>query len=121
MEITKANEDYLESILVLGTIKDGTRSVDVAKSLGVSKAAVTIAVEELITKGLVIREAYRNIFLTDAGRTIATSISQKHKLIKDFLIKIGVSEETADIECCKIEHILSDETLACLQKVATKF
>ncbi len=116
MEITRANEDYLEAIMFNGTEAEGTRSIDVAKFLNVSKAAVSIAVEELIGKGLVRHEAYRNIFLTEEGRIIAQSIADKHNIIKQALLKIGVSENTAEKECCQIEHILGAETMQCLIK-----
>ncbi len=117
MEITKSNEDYLEAIMFKGTAEAGTKSIEVAKFLNVTKPAVSIAVEELIEKGLVTHEAYRNIFLTEEGRAIATRIADKHNTIKQALIRIGVSEETAEKECCQIEHILSRETMDCLMKV----
>lgn len=114
--ITQSNEDYLEAILLLE--KNGsTRSIDVANSLNVSKAAVSIAMNELINKELVTKAKYGDIFLTEKGRKIATETLNKHALLRKFLVSIGVDGETAEEECCKIEHILSDKTLECIKKL----
>lgn len=114
--ITQSNEDYLEAILLLE--KNGsTRSIDVANSLNVSKAAVSIAMNELIDKELVTKAKYGDIFLTEKGRKIATETLNKHALLRKFLVSIGVDGETAEEECCKIEHILSDKTLDCIKKL----
>ncbi len=114
--ITQSNEDYLEAILLLE--KNGsTRSIDVANSLNVSKAAVSIAMNELIDKELVTKAKYGDIFFTEKGRKIATETLNKHALLRKFLVSIGVDGETAEEECCKIEHILSDKTLECIKKL----
>ena len=114
--ITQSNEDYLEAILLLE--KNGsTRSIDVANSLNVSKAAVSIAMNELIDKELVTKAKYGDIFLTEKGRKIATETLNKHALLRKFLVSIGVDGETAEEECCKIEHILSDKTLECIKNL----
>ncbi|MFA6866343.1 MAG: metal-dependent transcriptional regulator [Clostridia bacterium] len=117
--ITKSNEDYLETILLFEN-NNAAKSIDVANALGVSKAAVSIAMNDLIKKDLITKESYGDIILTPLGRGIATSILSKHKLIKKILIGIGVSEENAENECCKIEHILSDETINCLKEVCQR-
>ncbi|MFI3166913.1 MAG: metal-dependent transcriptional regulator [Bacillota bacterium] len=115
IHITPSNEDYLEAILHLE--KNGsTRSVDVAKELGVTKPAVSVAASDLIAKGLITKEAYSDIVLTEAGRQIANNINTKHLLIKKFLLVIGATEENAEIECCKVEHIFSDHTMSCIEK-----
>ncbi len=117
---TISNEDYLEAILELDNGVEGVKSVKVAELLSVSKAAVSIAMNDLIAKGLVEKESYGNIKLTDDGRNIAKSILKKHEFLKKFLLEIGVSETIASEECCKLEHILSDETLECLEKFCSK-
>lgn len=112
---TFSNEDYLEAILV--NEKNGeAKSIDVAHTLGVTKPAVHIAINSLITKGLVTKESYGSIILTPQGRTVATDILKKHNILKSFLMGIGVSEDIANDECCKLEHIVSDTTLLCLIK-----
>lgn len=120
VKTTISNEDYLEAILLLEKDNKSVKSVEVAKKLEVSKPAVSIAMNDLIQKGLVTKESYGNINLTDAGRNVANSVLERHKIVKKVLIGIGVSEENADIECCKIEHILSNETLDCLKRVCEK-
>jgi len=117
--ITKSNEDYLEAIL--SCEKDGCcKSVDIAKTLGISKPAVSMAMNEMINKGLVTKQAYGKITLTEKGRLIATKTSTKHELIRRFLIGIGANEQNAEDECCKIEHILSDDTIACIEDFCNK-
>lgn len=110
--LTKANEDYLETILLL-EIEHGEfiKSIDIAKHLNVSKPAVNKATNELKELGLINKGYYGEISLTEIGRIQAKKVYNKHKAIFDFLKKIGVSSETAEIDCCKIEHILSEETL----------
>lgn len=118
-DITKSNEDYLECILNLEN-NGATKSIDVAYDLNVSKAAVSIAMNDLQAKGFIKKESYGEIILTSLGRDIAQSIYKKHTLVKNFLLGIGVNSDIAEEECCKIEHILSDETLACLKKFCDK-
>lgn len=114
---TYSNQDYLEAIL-LHEVNGSTKSVDVAKELNVSKPAVSLATKELIAKGLITKESYGDIYLTDRGREVATATLKKHNILKNFLLGIGVSQDTALDECCKIEHIISDETTLCLIKFA---
>lgn len=96
------------------------RSFAVAKQLGVSKPAVTKAMASLQDMGLIEKTSYSDITLTTKGREQASIILNKHNLIKDFLIKIGVDSETASVDCCKIEHVLSSETLVAIQKFLKK-
>lgn len=118
-KVTKANEDYLEAILKLGGDTGGVKSVGVAKLLGVSKPAVTLATNNLLESGLIKKASYGEITLTEKGAAIAEDILIKHNFIKSFLTTIGVSESKAEIECCKMEHHLSDETVDCLRKFCT--
>lgn len=110
--LTKANEDYLEAILCLE--KDGcssVKSIDIANHLSVSKPAVSKATNELKEMGLIEKNHYGAISLTNKGRVAAKRVYEKHKIIFTFLKNIGISEENAEIDCCKIEHIISNETL----------
>ena len=119
MNITKSNEDYLEAIL--SCEKDGCcKSVDLANALGISKPAVSMAMNEMVAKGLVTKAAYGKICLTEKGRNIAHKTHVKHTLLKRFLVGIGANEQNAEEECCKIEHILSDDTLECIAKFCEK-
>ncbi len=119
LNLTPSNEDYLEAILRLN--KNGsTRSVDVANELKVTKPAVSVAANDLISKGLITKEAYGDIILTEAGRKVALSITCKHVLLKKFLLTIGATEENAEVECCKLEHIFSDHTISCIADFCAK-
>ncbi len=116
---TPSNEDYLEAILNI-EVDNKCRSVDVAKYLNVSKPAVVLATNNMIEKGYITKESYGDIILTDLGREIATSTVNKHNILKEWLMSIGVPEGIADKESCEIEHIISDVTMNCIQKVLEK-
>lgn len=112
MKITKANEDYLEAILMLEKEnRSSIKSIDIAKLLNVSKPAVTKATNELKELELISKDKYGELSLTSKGRELAIEVYSKHTTIKNFLLKIGVDEEIAELDCCKIEHILSEQTL----------
>ena len=110
MHLTKSVEDYLEAILVLEKKYGKVKSVEISKMLGVSKPGVTKAMNILKEQGYIEKTDYSVIIFTDLGRQIAKEVYEKHTLIKQFLIKLGVSEENAEIDCCKIEHVISNET-----------
>lgn len=115
-KLTVSAEDYLEAALRLTLMGERIKVTSIAELLSVSKPAVTNALSELAAKGYLIKEHYGDIFLTDSGRDAAEQVYSKHKLLFDFLVKLGVSKKTAETECCKIEHILSEETLDCVKK-----
>ena len=118
--LTDSNEDYLEAILILKEKYGIVRSVDIAKLLNVSKPGVNKAMNILKENGLIEKETYGDVILTPKGLEIASKIYKKHTTIKDFLIKLGVSEEVSDIDCCKIEHVISDETFTAIKKFLNK-
>lgn len=109
--VTQSLEDYLETIYLL--IKDtGNACVrDVAKSMGVKMPSVVKALHELKSLELVTQEPYSSIDLTKKGESIAKSVLARHELLKSFLVSLGVSPKTADEDACRMEHILSVETL----------
>ena len=108
---TKAEEDYLEAIYVLGGTDGKVQSVAVSNKLGVSKPAVNMATNDLAKKGLIEKQRYGDLSLTTEGRAVAEEVYARHTLLKQLLMYIGVSEETAETDCCKIEHTLSQETV----------
>lgn len=108
--LTKSNEDYLEAILILEQKKHKVLSVEIAKLLGVSKPGVNRAMNVLKDNGLIDKTDYSEITLTEKGRDVANKVYEKHTTIKSFLTKIGVGEETAEKDCCLIEHVISEET-----------
>ena len=119
-KITKSLEDYLEAIYVLELKKEKLHSVAIANLLNVSKPAVTKALNELKNKGYVTKDIYQDVSFTKKGREIAKNVYYRHTIIKEFLIKIGVKKNIAEIDCCKIEHVISKETLKAFEKELKK-
>ncbi len=110
MNIHKSAEDYLEMILMLREQKGYARSVDIASALGVTKPSVSFAMKKLRENGYIQVEERNEITLTEKGMEIAQRIYDRHKALTAFLIKIGVDEDMAREDACKIEHDISDET-----------
>lgn len=105
-------EDYLETIYVLQEKHGQCRITDVADALSISKASVNRAVTNLKKDGLLEHEKYGSIIITDHGKSIAKNIYKRHLILKNFLInKLGVHPKVAEDDACKIEHIISQETL----------
>jgi DtxR family manganese transport transcriptional regulator len=109
-------EDYVELIADLIDITGEARAVDLAERLGVTNATVNNALNRLTREGLVTRQRYRSIFLTDTGRRIAGEARERHRLVRDFLVRLGVDPETAEIDAEGIEHHTSEKTLAALKR-----
>ena len=113
----QTKEDYLKSVLILHQKNGQARAVDVAKELGVTKPSVSAAMKSLCEMKLVFKDEKSGIRLTKAGKKLAEQVVNKHTLIKNILIRIGVSEKTADEEACQIEHVIGEETYRCLEEV----
>lgn len=116
MAIYESAEDYLEKILMLQKEIGNVRSIDIAHSMGYSKPSVSRAVKLLKEANYIIVDKNGYIDFTPEGNEVATSIYERHQLLTEFLIKIGVSEETAKIDACGIEHHLSEETFKAMKK-----
>ncbi len=112
---SESQEDYLEGIYAVNLKKGPCRSVDLAEELGYTKASVSVAVSKLKAANLLTVGHAGLLELTEEGRRIAEYTFKKHTLLKKILCDIGVSEELADEEACRIEHIISDETFHKLQ------
>lgn len=108
--ISQSLEDYLEAVYMLIAEGKPAQVRDVAKTLSVKMPSVVKAIHELKRLGLVTQEPYANIELTEKGRQMASRVLNRHMLLKSFLTKLGVGEETADRDACLMEHILSPET-----------
>lgn len=115
MNIHESGEDYLESILMLKQRLGQVRSIDIVNELGYTKPSISIAMKRLRENGLIEMDGEGFISLTDAGRAIAEKVYSRHRLLTDFLMRLGVSEETAAADACKVEHDLSDETFECIK------
>ena len=114
--LTDSNEDYLEAIYILKLKYGKVRSVDIAKHLNVSKPGVNKAMNVLKENNLIDKDHYGDVYLTAKGEDIAKKIYEKHTTIKDFLLKLGIEEEIADVDCCKIEHVISEQTFIAIKK-----
>ena len=109
--MTQSLEDYLEAIYILIKEKKLACVRDVAKTLDVKMPSVVKAIHELKKLGLVTQEPYSPINLTTKGERVARIVLNRHKLLRSFLIKLGVSRRIADKDACLMEHILSAETI----------
>ena len=115
MSIHESGENYLEQLLLLSKEKEKVRAVDLCAALGFSRPTVSIMLRELRAGGFVIIADNGGLLLTEKGEALARKIYERHCLIAELLIAIGVSRETAKEDACKIEHDISDETLDCLR------
>ena len=111
----ESGEMYLETILVLGKRHNSVRSVDIAAEMDISKASVSIALGKLKNEECVIVDHSGQIALTEKGRQIAEKIYERHQVFSRVFMALGVSEETAVADACKIEHDVSDETFAAIK------
>jgi DtxR family manganese transport transcriptional regulator len=109
-------EDYVEAIKEIAETNGDVKNTDLAKHFGVSQATVNKNIKRLIGSNLVTSEPYRSIFLTDKGVELAINAQEKHEIVYKFLIKIGVSKKTAEIDSEGIEHHVSEETLKLMKK-----
>ena len=118
---TPSREDYLEAIFDLSRDSKEVRSIDVATLLGFSRASVSRAISLLKRAGFVNQEPYGTITLTPAGQTLAQSVRRRHNLLKYFLLHIiEVDEKTAEEDACKLEHIVSAQTLRRIEELSTR-
>ena len=120
MNLSKSKEDYLEAILMIEKTKNKVKSVDIARFLNVSKPGVTKAMNALREDGYIEDSYYSEIVLTNSGRLQASEILYKHNTIRNFLIMLGVDKENAEIDCCKIEHVISDKTFEQIKNFINK-
>ena len=114
MNIRESSEDYLEQILMLLEKKGHARSIDIAAERNVSKPSVSIAMKKLRENGYIHMSSDNLISLTDKGYAIARKMYDRHKALSKYLIQLGVPEEIAREDACKIEHDLSDESFAAI-------
>lgn len=116
MRIKESAENYLETILMLTNNKKYVRSIDIANELGFSKASVSVAMKSFREEGYIVIEGDGGISLTEKGLQIAERVCERHNVIARALMTIGVSEETAYIDSCKIEHDISEESFEKLKE-----
>ena len=121
MKIQESAENYLEAILVLSDKNKGVRSIDVANYLGFSKPSVSVAMKSFREEGYVVVDGDGNLALTEKGKEIAEKVYDRHNTIAKALILLGVDEETALSDSCKIEHDLSDISFQKIKEFFSKY
>ena len=116
MSVHESGEMYLEAILVLTKKNGSVRSIDVSEYLGYSKPSVSRAMGILRTGAYILVDKDGTITLTESGREIAEKIYERHTLLTKLLMRMGVSEETAAADACKLEHAVSDESFDAIKR-----
>lgn len=117
MKIHESAENYLETILLLEKTNGSVRSVDIATELGFSKPSVSVAMKNLRESGYIKTDKYGHIVLLQKGREIAEKMYERHTIITKWLVSIGVSENTAADDACKVEHVISEETFEAIKSL----
>ena len=120
MKLYESAEDYLETILVLGKKNPSVHAIDIAREMNFSKPSVSIAMHKLEDNGYIKITDDGSILLTNKGRKIAEAVYERHVILSQALMKIGVSEEQALIDACKVEHDISIETFEAIKKALGK-
>ena len=120
MKIQESAEDYLEAILMIFERKGNVRSIDIANELEYSKPSVSIAMKNLRENGYIVMDKDGYITLTDKGREVAERVYERHKLISEGLIKLGVDPRIAEDDACRIEHVISVETFEAIKKLSNE-
>ena len=121
MPVTEAIENYLETIYILSLRQNEVHAVDVCAYLSYSRPTVSIVLRQMRESGLVTVDDMNHIHLTPEGEGIANKLYERHTLISEMLVSLGVSRETAVRDACKIEHDLSEETFDAIKKHAERF
>ncbi|NLA84783.1 MAG: metal-dependent transcriptional regulator [Clostridiales bacterium] len=116
MKIYESAENYLETILILKKKNNAVRSIDIVNELEYTKPSVSVAMKNLRENGYIEMDDDGYIKLTDKGLKIAEKIYERHKFLSDWLIKLGVDENTAIEDACRMEHVISSETFEAIKE-----
>ena len=114
MQLQESGEMYLETILILSQQSLAVRSIDVAEYMGFSKPSVSRAIGLLKTGGYLTVDKKGFLLLTESGKEVASTIYERHKVLTDYLVNIGVDAAVASKDACKMEHVISAETFEAL-------
>ena len=120
MSLQESGEMYLETILILSKKNNIVRAIDIAEHMGYSKPSVSRALAKLREDRLIITDNDGYIAFTENGRELAEKVYQKHTLLTEFIMRLGVDEETAEADACRIEHVISDKTFEAMIKHANR-
>ncbi len=119
VKYNQSEQDYLETLLTLGSEQNVVHRIDVAKRMNVSQAAVNKAVKLLCEKEYVYEDG-KHLYLTESGKAYAESVFERHCIIREFLLKNGVSAAAAEEDACRMEHLLSEETFQMMKNFVHK-
>lgn len=120
MHINESAENYLETILMLSKKLPVVRSVDIANELGFKKSSVSIAMKNLRENNHITVTDAGFIYLTESGKSIADMIYERHEFLTSWLVSLGVPEEIASEDACKMEHVISKESFEAIKKYVNK-
>lgn len=121
MKIQESAEMYLETILVLSHRNNYVRSIDIAVELDYKKSSVSVAMKNLRENGYITVDSDGYITLTEEGKKVAQTMFERHTLLSDCLIHLGVDKETAIEDACRIEHVISAESFEAIKKHVKNF
>ena len=116
MKIQESAENYLETILMLSQVKPHVRSIDIATELEFSKPSVSVAMKNLRENGHILVDPSGYITLSESGREIAETMYERHTLLSNWLMYLGVDRKTAVEDACRMEHILSAPTFEAIKQ-----
>lgn len=116
MKLYESSEDYLETILILSKEKGSVRSIDIVGYQGFSKPSVSVAMKKLRENGYIDVDSKGYITLTSEGYEVASKTYERHVVLTDLFISLGVDKETARKDACRVEHDLSDKTFEAIKK-----
>ena len=121
MKIHESAENYLETILILSQRMGNVRSIDIVNELGFSKPSVSVAMKNLRQSGHILMDKDGHITLTESGMEVATTMFERHTLLSTWLMRLGVSEETALEDACRMEHVISQESFDAIKRHAEMY
>lgn len=116
MTLNESSENYLETILMLSQRLPVVRSVDIAESMGFKKSSVSVAMKHLREDEYITVTKSGFIYLTDKGKEVAEMIYERHEFLKSWLMRLGIDEETASEDACRMEHDISKESFEAIKK-----
>jgi len=116
LKIKESAENYLETIYILSLKNSHVRSIDIVNELDFAKPSVSVAMKNLREHGYISMDSDGYITLTEQGKTIAENMYERHTLLSQWLMDLGVDEETATADACKIEHVLSKDSFEAIKK-----
>lgn len=116
MNSNESAENYLETILILSQSRLVVRSVDIAEELGFKKSSVSVAMKNLRLKEHITVTKEGFIYLTESGKAIADMIYERHRLLTDWLVRLGVDPKTAAADACRMEHVISKESFEAIKR-----